>query len=104
MTDQYWNRLLAKYTEMTQLGAAHPSAVFPDPSLGSLLEAPVEGEEDYTPPAVHTRDLPLGRGGRILPDPRVHACDARELQPSACALRMGARGSLGFRRPRGRGR
>ena len=36
MTDQYWNRLLAKYTEMTQLGAAHPSAVFPDPSLGSL--------------------------------------------------------------------
>jgi acetyl esterase len=62
MTDQYWNRLLAKYTEMTQLGAAHPSAVFPDPSLGSLLEASVEGEEDYTPPAVHTRDLPLGEG------------------------------------------
>jgi acetyl esterase len=62
MTDQYWNRLLAKYTELGNLGADHPSAIFPDPGLRDLLEDPVEGEGDYMPPTVDSRDLSIGEG------------------------------------------
>lgn len=62
MSDQYWTRLVAEYTAMMQLGTAHPSAIFPDPGLRSQLEDPVDGEADYAPPHVLTRDLTLGEG------------------------------------------
>ncbi|MET0714986.1 MAG: alpha/beta hydrolase [Mycetocola sp.] len=85
MTDLYWERLLAKYTELTQLGAEHPSAIFPDPSLRSLLEDPVDGEADYMPPSVLTQDLTLGVGAESF-QIRVYTPHPSDASGSARAL------------------
>jgi hypothetical protein len=85
MTDRYWERLLAKCAEVTQLGAAHPSAIFPDACLRSLLEDPVDGEEGYAPPAVGTRDLTLGEGADAF-QIRVCTPGASEASGQARAL------------------
>jgi acetyl esterase/lipase len=60
MTDQYWDRLVAAYTEHVRLGAEHPNARYPDQGLRAQLEDPVEGESNYDAPVVKTQDLTLG--------------------------------------------
>jgi acetyl esterase/lipase len=60
VTDPYWSRMTAKFVEISSLGAEHPSNIYPDPTLRALLEDPVDGEGDYTPPAVDSRDISIG--------------------------------------------
>ena len=73
--DPYWMRLMAAFVEYQRPG--HLSGIYPDEALRRQLEETVEGEPDYAPPAMPTRDVRLGEGGESF-TVRVYTPEAGE--------------------------
>ena len=109
MTDTYWERLLAGYTEMGSAGPEHPDLQAGDPALLARLMAPSPEEAHYTAPDVATRDVTVTHGTGAFPvrvytphgDPKGEPATVR-LGPRR-GLGRGRSGRRGSRRHRSRG-
>jgi acetyl esterase len=67
MTDTYWERLLAGYTEMGSAGPEHPDLRAGDPALLARLMAPSPEEAHYAAPDVATRDVTVTHATGAFP-------------------------------------